>query len=99
MIWLYRYHAWAFRLESWMGSDTVLHICAGLGCWLIGSLVLRRPLRDPWSLLLAVLAEGANEACDYIVHIGWSLGDTAHDIAWTMFWPIVIQQFLARSRR
>lgn len=96
---LYRYHAWAFGLESWMGSDTVLHICAGLTLWLIGALILGRPLRDPLTLLVPVLGEGANEACDYIVHIGWTLGDTAHDIAWTMVWPIVIQQFLARSHR
>jgi hypothetical protein len=96
---LYRYHAWAFALESWLGSDVVPHICAGLGIWLIGALLLRRPLRDPFTLLPVMLAEGANEACDYIVHIGWSFGDTAHDIAWTLFWPVVIQQFLARGRR
>lgn len=93
------YHDLTFGLESWIGSDTVPHICAGLALWLIGALLLRRPLRDPWSLSLTALGEAANETFDYILHIGWSLGDTLHDIAWTLFWPVVIQQFLARSHR
>ena len=97
MIWIQRYHDWAFRLEKWQGSDTVLHICAGLGIWLVASIVMRRSMRDPWTLLPVIGAEGFNEACDYIVAQGWSLRDTIHDIAWTLFWPVVLQQYLARS--
>jgi hypothetical protein len=99
MIWIRRYHDLAFRLESWAGSDTLLHICAGLAIWLLSSLALKRPMRDVWTLLPVALAEGGNEVCDYVVHIGWTLSDTLHDIVATLVWPIVLQQYMSRWRR
>jgi len=90
MMWIRRYHDWAFALESSVGSDTLIHVNVGLGIWLLAALFLRRPFRDPRLLLPIMMAEGTNEVFDYLVHQGWSLADTTHDILWTLLWPILL---------
>lgn len=84
------YHHWAFELEKSVGSDTLIHLNVGLAIWMIAALILRQPFRNPWLLLPVVIAEGANEICDYIVHEGWSVADTLHDILWTLLWPVLL---------
>lgn len=101
MIWIKRYHDWAFGLEKSVGSDTLIHVNVGLGIWLLAALIARRPFRDPWLLLPVVIAEGGNEICDYIIHEGWSVADTLHDIFWTLLWPVLIftVSFVASQRK
>ncbi|MBW4329679.1 hypothetical protein KY084_02165 [Stakelama sp. CBK3Z-3] len=85
--------------------DKFAHTYAGLLLWLIAALVMRKPLRSPWPLLVVFVLEGANEGMDRISHGSWQWHDTLRDMAATWFWPVVLTAalrwipFLTQSRR
>lgn len=82
------------RLILWITEktglpDNLLHIHSGLIIFLAARLVTRCPYRSFVPFLCVVLAEGANELLDYLAY-GWRPTDTYHDIANTLFWPLMI---------
>lgn len=82
------------RLILWITEktglpDNLLHIHSGLIIFLAARLVTRCPYRSFVPFLCVVLAEGANELLDYPAY-GWRPTDTYHDIANTLFWPLMI---------
>ena len=90
-----RYHSWIMWIGDGTGlPDTILHIHAGLTVLLVVRLVSRRSLGSFIPFAAVVLAEGANEAMDYLTY-GLRLADTVSDVANTLFWPFVISLAIA----
>jgi hypothetical protein len=92
------YHAWILGIaETAEVPDQLLHTHAGLAVLLIAWFVSRRPLASFVPFTAVVAAEGANELMDYL-HAGRVASDTVSDVAYTLFWPLVLSA-CARTRR
>jgi hypothetical protein len=79
--------------------DKFAHLTAGLLFWLVGSLLMRKPLYSRWPLALIVALEVANEYMDFLAHHSWRWPDTLGDAAATWFWPFVLSFCMARWPR
>ena len=83
-------------------SRDALHVHIGLAVMLLVAVLFRLPLRDWRPLAAAVLAALAGELWDLVDHLGvgrspdW--GGNGHDVANTLFWPVLLF-LLARYTR
>ena len=84
------YHEWVLWIGDGTGlPDAILHIHAGMAILLVARLVTGRSLGTWVPLSVVVVAEAANELLDWLSY-GARWGDTASDVANTLFWPSVI---------
>jgi hypothetical protein len=83
-------HAISWMVHHVGGRDKFLHTNVGLAIWLIAALVLRKPLRSPWPIMVVLLFEIGNECIDLLAHGVSRWGASLIDIAVTMFWPVLL---------
>jgi len=85
------YHSIASRTEALhIGTDKFVHVQVGLAIWVVGALVMRRPLHALPPLLLCIAAELGNEFMDWRYAHSLRLPDTLGDMLATWFWPVVL---------
>jgi hypothetical protein len=92
--------AYYHRATNWLvglagQNDKLLHMYVGLTIWVVGAMIMRRPLRSWWPVCLVVVAEVANEILDRIATGSWNWADTAADTAATCSWPVILTLSLA----
>jgi hypothetical protein len=89
------WHQFKLFVEHASGiSMDALHILAGLGIFLLTSLLFRRAIASGWPLLLLLVLELGNEAYDISVErwpdVGMQLGEGAKDVMLTIILPAVL---------
>jgi len=85
------YHHWIIAIGESTGlPDSVLHIHAGLAVLAIARIAIRRSLGTFIPFAAVVAAEAANEIMDRLYCGSWNWPDTLSDVAYTLFWPLVI---------
>ncbi len=72
------------------GPDKFAHVSAGLAFWVLGAILMRRPLHSAGPLAVIVILEMANEYVDYLAYGSWRWPDTIGDAIATWFWPFAI---------
>lgn len=72
----------------------ILHIHAGLGLYVLATMVLRRPFGSLLPLLLVAAVEVTNEALDFARYQAsgwpWTPWGTMRDLIDTLFWPTIL---------
>jgi hypothetical protein len=80
------------------GTDTTLHMHAGMTVMLLGSLLTRKSLASTTPFLLVVLVELLNEILNRLNYGGWRWHDTLEDVTSTLFWPMALMLTLRLER-
>lgn len=87
------------QVGTWTNlSDPILHTHLGMLVFVAAAVLLRKPFRSPIPLLAVTLIEALNECLDRINHGSWRWPNTLSDVAFTLFWPVLIY-LLARARK
>ena len=75
-------------------SHGILHVHVGMAVFLLGAVLLRRPVGTWTPLLIVVVLELLNEAVDFARYQmsgwPWRPGPTIADLVATWLWPIVL---------
>lgn len=93
-----RYENGKLAFTNWAGiSDAELHVHLGMAVFLLSMVILRKPARSLWPLMITIVVEAANEYLG-MRHTGsWNWPDTKYDIVYTLIWPTLLF-LLARFR-
>ena len=88
---LAHYAALKLELLRWSGfSDGMMHMQAGLLLFLATAVAARRPFGAMLPLAAVVAAAAANELADRLVHGSWRSANSAHDLLFTLLWPLLL---------
>ena len=80
------------------GTDTTLHMHAGMAVLLLGSVLTRKTLASPGPLLMVASVELLNEILNRLNYGSWRWDDTLQDVVSTLFWPMALMLTLTLER-